>query len=32
MNKIDAALDERSKLMKVRDGNISAWKEVRSES
>jgi hypothetical protein len=32
MTKIDAALDERSKLMKVRDGNLAAWKEARSES
>lgn len=32
MTKIDAALDERSKLMKVRDGNLAAWKEASSES
>jgi hypothetical protein len=32
MTKIDDALDERSKLMKVRDGNHAAWKEARSES
>jgi len=32
MTKIDAALDERSKLMKVRDGNITALKEVRNEN
>jgi hypothetical protein len=32
MTKIDDALDERSKLMKVRDGNLTALKEARSES
>ena len=32
MTKIDATLDERSKLMKVRDGNLAAWKEARCES